>query len=591
MNESRQGAASEMPRRRLPRWARLTLGVAMLLLGAVLVTSPLASIQIMAALVAAGLALVGATRFLSASASRYPWLDRVVGALLVSLSAGAYLWQGSNVQMLAIFVAIAIFASGMTMLIGTFRGTVDERLAAGLHGLAALIFSLLALTWPRLALFVVGVLFGVWLIYSGLTLVVSVVTERPLGVEASAPRKKGRWRRYLAVLGGLGSLLLAAAVLVVSHYLHAGDPRVVPDAFYTPPLGVPSEAGAIIRSEPFTVRVPDGAQAWRILYTTTQPDGSPAVASAIVVAPVARPAGPLPVLAVAHGTSGIVPGCAPLLMEDPFGNGPTAGLEFMVRRGWVGVATDYVGLGTQGPHAYLVGEAAARNVLDALRAAHTMPELLLDRRTVVWGHSQGGHGALWTGIVAPEYAPEFELLGVAAMAPASDLHALALGIKDSAAGKIVSAYIAASWNEIYPDVGVSGLVTPGYWPLVERIGQLCFGGRDVLASISISTQLLDRIFPDAVFDGPIDALLRANTPSRAIDVPLLVAQGGADSVILPPVQRGWVEGRCAAGQALDYREFAGLDHMPLVAAQSPFTPELVAWTEARLRGEPPTPTC
>jgi len=41
--------------------------------------------------------------------------------------------------------------------------------------------------------------------------------------------------------------------------------------------------------------------------------------------------------------------------------------------------------------------------------------------TVVWGHSQGGHAALWTGILAPTYAPEIAILGVAAVAPASDL--------------------------------------------------------------------------------------------------------------------------------------------------------------------------
>jgi len=45
-----------------------------------------------------------------------------------------------------------------------------------------------------------------------------------------------------------------------------------------------------------------------------------------------------------------------------------------------------------------------------------MSELALDSRTVVWGHSQGGHSALWSGIIGPRYAPEIEIAGMAAIA-------------------------------------------------------------------------------------------------------------------------------------------------------------------------------
>ena len=51
--------------------------------------------------------------------------------------------------------------------------------------------------------------------------------------------------------------------------------------------------------------------------------------------------------------------------------------------GWVGVTSDYVGLGTAGPHPYLVGPSEARNVLDSLRAAHAIPELDLSDTTLV----------------------------------------------------------------------------------------------------------------------------------------------------------------------------------------------------------------
>jgi enterochelin esterase-like enzyme len=69
----------------------------------------------------------------------------------------------------------------------------------------------------------------------------------------------------------------------------------------------------------------------------------------------------------------------------------------------------------------LIGEGVARAALDSVRAARQMAELTLDMRTAVWGHSQGGHAALWTGIVGPRYAPDVEIVGVAAVASAANM--------------------------------------------------------------------------------------------------------------------------------------------------------------------------
>ncbi|MFN8629577.1 MAG: hypothetical protein U0838_04430 [Chloroflexota bacterium] len=43
-------------------------------------------------------------------------------------------------------------------------------------------------------------------------------------------------------------------------------------------------------------------------------------------------------------------------------------LDQVIAHGWVLVATDYVGLGTPGPHPYLIGQGEGRSVLDASRA-------------------------------------------------------------------------------------------------------------------------------------------------------------------------------------------------------------------------------
>jgi len=116
------------------------------------------------------------------------------------------------------------------------------------------------------------------------------------------------------------ALVLALALLAVSSAIHKS--AASPTAFYAPPSAVASQPGALLRSEPFTRDVPAGAKAWLILYTTTREAGSPAVASAIVVAPARPPAGPRPVIVWSHGTTGVAEGCAPSLLVHPFASGP-----------------------------------------------------------------------------------------------------------------------------------------------------------------------------------------------------------------------------------------------------------------------------
>src|ERR1700722_20811747 len=163
---------------------------------------------------------------------------------------------------------------------------------------------------------------------------------------------------------------------------------------------------------------PAGAAAYRVLYRSTGLHDEPiAVSGIIVVPPGPAPEGGRPIVAWAHPTTGIVPRCAPSLAIFHFQQMP--GLRNMVQRGYVVTATDYPGLGTVGPHPYLVGMSEGRAVLDSVRVARSMPGAGGGMAFAVWGHSQGGQAALYRGILAHSYAPELELVGVAAAAPAT----------------------------------------------------------------------------------------------------------------------------------------------------------------------------
>ena len=72
---------------------------------------------------------------------------------------------------------------------------------------------------------------------------------------------------------------------------------------------------------------------------------------------------------------------------------------------------------------------------------------------------------------------------------------------------------------------------------------------------------------------------------------MLLAQGGADTLITPAVQDGYVGRLCARGATVDHRTYGGRDHLSLVAADSPLVPELLAWTAERFAGAPAAPGC
>jgi alpha-beta hydrolase superfamily lysophospholipase len=160
----------------------------------------------------------------------------------------------------------------------------------------------------------------------------------------------------------------------------------------------------------------------------------------------------------------------------------------VIAKGWILVATDYTGLGATGPTPYLIGQGEARSVLDAVRAARHMSQADLGDQTVVWGHSQGGQAALWTGILAPSCAPEANVIGVAAMAPASNLTALAVSLGAVTGVSIFAAYVIAADAASYPDVSFDHYVAPAARVIVRKIAERCLAEPEVFVSLGTALQ-------------------------------------------------------------------------------------------------------
>ena len=360
------------------------------------------------------------------------------------------------------------------------RGSVSERVLSAVWGAAQIVFGILALTWPDITAIVVAVVFGVRTIIFGVILVWrglrGLVTPRGAGSAFGASAIVSTPSRTARAWMAAGRYALAAVLIVVASggwwlngWLADGTPVV--DAFYDPPDVVPYEHGRLIRSDVFLGQHPPGADVTRILYTTRDALGQPAVASALVIVPEDPPPGHRPVIAWNHGTTGVARDCAPSLRDASATHWAIPALGDAIERGWVVVATDYSGQGAPGVFPYLIGRGEARSSLDAVVAARELDGLRLSERTVAWGHSQGGHAALWMSQIAEEYTPELDIRGTALLAPVSDPLALA---DEMASGEgdavlsILTAWVLVPYADTYPDVDLARYVTPGAAPIVAR---------------------------------------------------------------------------------------------------------------------------
>lgn len=450
----------------------------------------------------------------------------------------------------------------------------------------------------------VGLMLGGWtttaaaaaLVAAGAILLLLTLTPAAWALAGAAAvalliRPAGVVAGFLLFLGGAvafrsnrlraATVVAGALILITALVLPPAHPQ--PDAFYAAPAHPPGGHGVLVRGAAFTRGVPNGARAWRILYTTTRGDGTATLASAVVVAATQAPPGPRPVVVWAHGATGLAPGCAPSLGADPVGAGSIPEVAPALAAGWVVIAPDYPGLGTTGPEPFLIGQGEARSVLDAVLAARGIGGLTLQERTVVWGHSQGGNAALWAGIIAPAYAPAAGLSGVIALAPGTELPSLAAYW----GGEIYSAYLIEAYSETYPDVRFDRYVrATARLAAREQAGRCLDDPRIYLSALS-ALRGGRNLWAEAPGTGPFGDRLRQNVPDQPITVPVLIAQGAADTTVPGRIQDDYVRRECATGTRLEYRTLPGVDHVGIVTG----TGGLVQWSRDRLDGKPATSTC
>jgi alpha-beta hydrolase superfamily lysophospholipase len=386
--------------------------------------------------------------------------------------------------------------------------------------------------------------------------------------------------------------LIACLVLLLNgllmHMEAAAKPVSALDRFYTVrPEELAGPPGRLIRAQPIDIPFVYRAKAYRILYVSRNHNGQKVGVSGMALVSTFPRGDARPVVAWAHPTTGVARKCAPSTRSGPLA---IPGVKDMIVQGYTVVATDYPGLGTAGKVPYLIGRGEAQAVLDSVKAIRGLPEAQAGNRFVLWGHSQGGHAVLFAASLAKTYAPELSLLGVAAAAPATNLGVLLDDDINSVSGRILAAMTLLAWSRNY-GIALDGLVNETTLKIVRHIDKNCVdnvGGE--LGALSAEQDLGSRFLnydPDS--RQPWRGLMADNNPAAfPIRVPVLIAQGAADTLVIPQVTRDYVRGLCRTNKTVSYLTMPGIDH-PMIAKKS--APRVVSWIEDRFRGAPAGGTC
>jgi alpha-beta hydrolase superfamily lysophospholipase len=362
-----------------------------------------------------------------------------------------------------------------------------------------------------------------------------------------------------------------------------------PPAFYDTPAPAGAAPGSLVSAEPFPP-VP-GAVAYRVLSVSTDIHGARIPVSGIVYVPTAPPPrGGRNVVAWAHATTGIAPGCAPSLDGGAQFAHSVPGLGDFIAAGDVVAATDYQGMGVAGVHPYLIGRSEGAAIIDSVRAARQLPGADVSGKYALWGHSQGAQAVLMAGEMAHGYAPELDLAGVAAAAPVTDLKGeLTEPFKDNA-GRLLAAYVYYSWSKTY-NVPVTSIVYPQAVPAMNNAASKCINTLGEGISAILAARALNPVFrshpPQST--PPWPALFDENSPGHApAGAPLLILQGTKDPTVEPHWTRSFVTFVCSEHETVAFLQYKGVKHLNIADKSEP---DVAAWIAARFAGKPAPDNC
>lgn len=366
----------------------------------------------------------------------------------------------------------------------------------------------------------------------------------------------------------------------------------------------------------YTQDVMSQASSIRVMrYNMPNVQNRTAEATALVIYPrTQQPRDGWRVVVWEHGTVGSGDSCAP--SRNTFNPRFKAMAESLLAKGYVIVAPDYEGLGTQGIHPYLHLESAAQSAIYAVKGFKQQQGNRFNGAWVSVGQSQGGHASLATAEFAGN-DPNYK--AAVAAAPASSLGYIIGTVAPQALNRLVfgegagvvpagtakavysellayAAYVAVGIKAYEPNFVYQNIFESSAKLVAERAegttgeNGLCLG--DLMTEFSADIDQWLRQNPGrtvAEYPGLIDAFdqnrsvkefLVENQPAtKKISVPVMIIQGKEDMAVPYDVTDVLQKNLAALGTDVTFLGVEGAGHTQAIVEKNA---ELVAFIEEHM---------
>ncbi|WP_435298695.1 lipase family protein [Timonella sp. A28] len=445
--------------------------------------------------------------------------------------------------------------------------------------------------WPDITLVVMGYIFALWLIITSFRVSSRILKgevatgHQPAEATPSTPHNSKNIAPLIGAFAvGLSLIFVGMTVAGATMWLRSTFNQV--DSFYSYDTTNLPEPGTLLRIGAYNGNVPENLLAKRMLYTTTGTSGQTTVASGIIAIPADMTEADKPhMLLWEHSTTGLAPACSPSAGSTALSAQNIPAFVDVYKENWGFVAPDLTSFEQTRATPFLIGETQAAYSLDAARAARTLTLAditstedtidapaqgsdLFSPETVVWGHSQGGHAALWTAKHASSYAPELTISGVAALAPIAEPFEFTQSLIDTKQSSVAMmlSYIVDSYSSAYDDVTEQDYVRFGASPIVNSLDSRCTDSSSLASAMSMillgaeGTNLYSGIDESST----LGQRLTQNAAVGTFDVPVFYGWGTQDEVVTPQLHEKYGEQLCTANPTATINTYVDDTHLDVL---------------------------
>lgn len=173
------------------------------------------------------------------------------------------------------------------------------------------------------------------------------------------------------------------------------------------------------------------------------------------------------------------------------------------------------------------------------------------------------------------------MVAAAGAAPAAELPALFNQQYNQAVAWAIGPDVAVSWPLVYPDLPIKSVVSSAGQRNYYRLAYGCV--QKQILGIEIRNYFDQQFFSTNPMQNPAWYSISADqTPTTAkINVPVYIAQGMSDTVVLPNTTALLVQNLCSTNKLVTTNWLGNINHLQVAEAAGP---SLVGWFQDRFDG-------